>query len=139
MTNIINSLIVIWFLLWVYKTFPRVTTKEHFKRKLKAGKIAYASLDFETFVAKERREELRKEYDRLIQAIDAYQVQVDNKANKEDVIKLFQEKIDEVKKSADTLKEKLEDADKGIKLAEDTKDDLHHQETLMRDFIKREL
>jgi hypothetical protein len=37
------------------------------------------------------------------------------------------------------MKEKLADADRGIQLAEETKDELHHQETLMKEFIKREL
>ena len=135
----IITILIIWFALWAYKNFPRVTVKEHFNRKLKAGKIAYASLEFETFVAKDKREELRKEYDRLVQAIDAYQEQANNKNNTKETIKLFEDKIAEVQVSVDRMKEKLEDADRGIKLAEDTKDELHYQEALMRDYIKREL
>ena len=132
-------LLTIWFLLWIYKEFPRVSPKQHFKRKLRSGAIAYSQLDFETYIAKDRREELRKEYDRLAQSIDAFQTQVDNKANTPETIKLFEDKVIEVKKALDTMKEKIDDADRGIKLAEDTKDDLHYQENLMRDYVSREL
>ena len=132
-----NYLIVGWFLVWLYKEFPNKGIKAQFKRKLRAGKWGYAQLEFDSFAAADRREQIRKEFDRLNESIDAYQKQVDNKANKPETIRLFEDKIAETKKSVDALKERLEDADRGLQMAEDTKGELHHQEQLLKTFIER--
>jgi peptidoglycan hydrolase CwlO-like protein len=135
--NITLAIVIVWFLVWLYKQFPSKSIKSQFKRKLKGGEWGYAQLDFESFVAADRREQLRKELDRVNESIDAYQQQVDNKSNKPETIKLFEDKIVETKKSVEELKERLADADRGLQLAEDTKDDLHHQEQLLKTFIER--
>ena len=135
--NITLGIIIVWFVVWLYKEFPDKGIKAQFKRKLRAGKWGYAQLDFDSFAAADRRETLRKEFDRVNESIDAYQQQVDNKSNKPETIKVFEDKIIETKKSAEQLKERLEDADRGIQLAEDTKDELHHQEELLKTFIER--
>jgi septal ring factor EnvC (AmiA/AmiB activator) len=131
-----NYLILGWFLIWLYKQFPSKGIKAQFKKKLAAGKWGYAQLEFESYVAADRRETIRKEFDRVNESIDAYQQQVDNKNNKPETIKLFQDKITETQKSVDELKERLADADRGIALAEETKDELHHQEELLKTFIE---
>lgn len=133
----IEAMFIVWFLAWVYKNFPRTSIKAQFKRKLKAGKWGYAQLDFETYTAKDRRETIRKEFDRVNESVEAYQQQVDNKANKDDVKELFRKKIEETNEALKLLKEKLEDADRGIKMAEDTKDELHYQEKLLKTYIER--
>lgn len=130
-------IVMVWFLIWLYKEFPSKSMVTMFKHKLKAAKWGYAQLEFESFMAADRREILRKEFDRLNESVDAYQQQVDNKSNKPDTIKLFEEKIVETKKSIEELKERLTDADRGLILAEETKEDLHHQEELLKTFIEK--
>lgn len=130
-------ILAIWFLLWLYKEFPSKSIKAQFKRKLKSGKWGYAQLAFEQFVAQDRREQFRKELDRANESVEAFQTQVDNPKNTPETKKIFAEQVETAKKSVAELKEKLEDADRGLALAEDTKDELHHQEQLLKTFIER--
>jgi chromosome segregation ATPase len=133
----INTLLVIWFLIWLYKQFPSESIKSKFERKIKGGQWGYAQMEAETFVAKELREELRKEMDRLNESVDAYQKQVDNKANKEETKKLFEEKVKEINKVIAELVAQIGSYDSNIKEAEDNADKLHHQEELLKTYLEQ--
>lgn len=123
--------------MWIYKEFPSKSMKAQLKRKLKAGKWGYAQMEFDEFVARDKRETIRKELDRVNESLDAYQKQVDNPKNSEETKKLFKTKIEETEKAIKLLKEKMDDMDRGLQLAEDTKDELHYQETMLKTFIER--
>jgi hypothetical protein len=66
--------ILVWFAVWLYKNFKQTSVKGHFKKLLAQSKLGFSKIEFELFGLRDERENLRKEFDRLNETIDAFNV-----------------------------------------------------------------
>ena len=103
------------------------------------SKLGFAKIEFELYGLKAEREELRKEFDRLNDSIDAYKVQIENVNNKPETIELFQKKTQETNAVLESIKDAINTKDIAIKVAEETETDLHQQMVLLTTYIEREI
>ena len=120
--------------------------KRYFLKRLDDSQKMLWDYQFKQFKAKELREDLRKEHDRLAETLDAYKVQIENKNNTEETRKTFEEKLKTTSADLDKLKLQIirQDEEIGAGNAEGPGlqsmiDGLHELRKMILDYIAREL
>lgn len=136
--TIIAVVLVVWFVTWVSKNYGSTSTKAYFEKLLASSHLGFAKLDFEMFGMKEEREELRKEYDRQNEYMEAYKAQAANKENTAETIKQFEQKIAETTEIINQLQDAINQKDIEIRTTETTQEDLHKQMRNLVTYIERE-
>jgi hypothetical protein len=122
------------------------TKKKYFKKRLDDSQKMLWDYEFKQFKAKELRESLRKEHDRVAETIDAYKTQIENKANTPETIKTFEEKLKGASSDLDNLKLQIIRQDEEIGVGNNEApglqsmiDGLHELRKMIQDYIAREL
>lgn len=135
---LIATILSVWFLVWLSKNYSSPTVKGHFEKLLNSQDLAFKKLDFELFGIKQEREELRKEYDRQSEYLEAYKTQVDNKANTAETIEQFNKKIVEAKNIIAELQDTINQKDVELNTTEKVQEDLHKQMQNLVAYMERE-